>query len=172
MPKIRKSVVFCHGIWADGSCFIQQGNPRASGRRSRGDGRPIRPRDSRRRCRHGKADAREGQPPQPSSSATLTVEGSSRPQEPMTGSLDSSTSPRLRPILMKPRRQQAKFPVTDVFEYIEVTDGRLWLRPEGVACFAGEPIGARAKGPCNSGGVQSGTPTRFRASTSAASSSR
>jgi len=34
--------------------------------------------------------------------------------------------------------QQAKFPVTDVFKYIEVTDGRLWLRPEGVVCFAGD----------------------------------
>src|SRR5580693_7888591 len=21
MPKIKKSIVFCHGIWADGSCF-------------------------------------------------------------------------------------------------------------------------------------------------------
>jgi pimeloyl-ACP methyl ester carboxylesterase len=33
---------------------------------------------------------------------------------------------------------QAKFPVTDVFNYIEVADGRIWLRPEGVACFAGD----------------------------------
>ena len=21
MPKTKKSIVFCHGIWADGSCF-------------------------------------------------------------------------------------------------------------------------------------------------------
>ena len=21
MPKVKKSIVFCHGIWADGSCF-------------------------------------------------------------------------------------------------------------------------------------------------------
>ena len=34
--------------------------------------------------------------------------------------------------------QQAKFPVTDVFSYIEVTDGRVWMRPEGVKCFAGD----------------------------------
>jgi len=32
--------------------------------------------------------------------------------------------------------QQQKFPVTDVFSYIEVVDGRIWLRPEGVSCFA------------------------------------
>src|SRR5579863_6104729 len=34
--------------------------------------------------------------------------------------------------------QQAKFPVTDVFKRIEVADGRVWLRPEGVECFAGD----------------------------------
>jgi pimeloyl-ACP methyl ester carboxylesterase len=34
--------------------------------------------------------------------------------------------------------QQDKFPVTDVFNYIDVTDGRIWLRPDGVPCFAGD----------------------------------
>jgi pimeloyl-ACP methyl ester carboxylesterase len=34
--------------------------------------------------------------------------------------------------------QQAKFPVTDVFSQIEVADGRVWMKPEGVACFAGD----------------------------------
>ena len=34
--------------------------------------------------------------------------------------------------------QQQKFPVTDVFKYVEVTDGRVWMRPDGVACFAGD----------------------------------
>src|SRR6202051_1415205 len=34
--------------------------------------------------------------------------------------------------------QQDKFPVTDVFKYVEVTDGRVWMRPEGVTCFAGD----------------------------------
>jgi pimeloyl-ACP methyl ester carboxylesterase len=34
--------------------------------------------------------------------------------------------------------QQAKFPVTDVFSHIEVADGRVWLKPDGVACFAGD----------------------------------
>jgi pimeloyl-ACP methyl ester carboxylesterase len=33
---------------------------------------------------------------------------------------------------------QAKFPVTDVFSYVEVSDGRVWMRPEGVKCFAGD----------------------------------
>src|ERR1700688_95808 len=34
--------------------------------------------------------------------------------------------------------QQAKFPVTDVFSHIEVTDGRVWLKPSGVPYFAGD----------------------------------
>jgi hypothetical protein len=34
--------------------------------------------------------------------------------------------------------QQAQFPVTEVFSYVEVAGGRVWMRPEGVACFAGD----------------------------------
>ena len=29
-------------------------------------------------------------------------------------------------------------PETDVFSHIEVTDGRVWLKPSGIACFAGD----------------------------------
>src|ERR1700751_5166520 len=34
--------------------------------------------------------------------------------------------------------QQDKFPRTDVFKYVEVADGRVWMKPDGVACFAGD----------------------------------
>src|SRR6266536_5073542 len=34
--------------------------------------------------------------------------------------------------------QPSNFPTTDVFSYIEVADGRIWLRPEGIDCFAGD----------------------------------
>lgn len=34
--------------------------------------------------------------------------------------------------------QQDKFPKTDVFKYVEVADGRVWMKPEGVSCFAGD----------------------------------
>jgi pimeloyl-ACP methyl ester carboxylesterase len=33
---------------------------------------------------------------------------------------------------------QDQFPATDVFHYIEVADGRIWLRPEGIQAFAGD----------------------------------
>ena len=28
--------------------------------------------------------------------------------------------------------------MTDMFKYVEVADGRVWMRPEGVVCFAGD----------------------------------
>ena len=34
--------------------------------------------------------------------------------------------------------QQDKFPKTDVFKNVEVADGRVWMKPEGVSCFAGD----------------------------------
>src|SRR5262245_21871501 len=34
--------------------------------------------------------------------------------------------------------QQDKVPKTDVFKYVEVADGRVWMRPDAVACFAGD----------------------------------
>jgi len=34
--------------------------------------------------------------------------------------------------------QQDKFDRTDVFDYIEIADGRIWLLPEGVGCFCGD----------------------------------
>jgi pimeloyl-ACP methyl ester carboxylesterase len=33
---------------------------------------------------------------------------------------------------------QDKFPTTDVFAHIEVAEGRIWLRPDGIGCFAGD----------------------------------
>jgi pimeloyl-ACP methyl ester carboxylesterase len=33
---------------------------------------------------------------------------------------------------------QNKFPVTDAFSHIEIADGRVWLLPDGIGCFAGD----------------------------------
>src|SRR5262247_2832521 len=33
---------------------------------------------------------------------------------------------------------QEKFPATDIFSHIEVADGRVWLKPDGVSSFAGD----------------------------------
>ena len=34
--------------------------------------------------------------------------------------------------------QLAKFPNSDVFSHIEIADGRIWLKPDGLVCFAGD----------------------------------
>jgi pimeloyl-ACP methyl ester carboxylesterase len=36
------------------------------------------------------------------------------------------------------QRQQDKFPRTEVFQHIEVTDGRVWLKASGIGFFAGD----------------------------------
>ncbi|MET8428839.1 alpha/beta hydrolase [Nocardia sp. NPDC004860] len=33
---------------------------------------------------------------------------------------------------------QAKFPTTDLFAHIEIAEGRIWLRPDGIEYFAGD----------------------------------
>ena len=33
---------------------------------------------------------------------------------------------------------QEPFPVTDIFAHIEVADGRIWMLPSGIGCFAGD----------------------------------
>ena len=33
---------------------------------------------------------------------------------------------------------QEQFPVTDVFAHIEIADGRIWMLPSGIGCFAGD----------------------------------
>src|SRR4029077_12356775 len=34
--------------------------------------------------------------------------------------------------------QLNQFPATDVFSHIAVADGRVWMLPEGIGCFAGD----------------------------------
>jgi pimeloyl-ACP methyl ester carboxylesterase len=34
--------------------------------------------------------------------------------------------------------EQSKFPVTDGFSHVEVADGRVWMKPDGIATFAGD----------------------------------
>jgi pimeloyl-ACP methyl ester carboxylesterase len=41
--------------------------------------------------------------------------------------------------------QQNKFAKTDVFSYIDVAEGRIWLRPDGISCFAGDLSEAEQK---------------------------
>ena len=137
MPKIKKSIVFCHGIWADGSCF----NKVIPALQAEG---------------HEVMAAQYGLDTPEGDVATVkrTLGRVSSPAILVGHSYGGSvitaagTDDRVVGLVYiaalgpdadeTSQSQQEKFPVTDVFKYIEVTDGRLWLRPEGVACFAGD----------------------------------
>ena len=137
MPKITKSIVFCHGIWADGSCF----NKVIPALQAEG---------------HEVMAAQYGLDTPEGDVATVkrTLGRVSSPAILVGHSYGGSvitaagTDDRVVGLVYivalgldadeTSQSQQEKFPVTDVFKYIEVTDGRLWLRPEGVACFAGD----------------------------------
>jgi pimeloyl-ACP methyl ester carboxylesterase len=137
MPKTKKSIVFCHGIWADGSCFNKvipalqaEGHEVMAAQYGldtpEGDVAMVK-----------RTLGRVGSP-------AILVGHSYGGSVITAAGTDDRVAGLVYIAALAPdsdetsQSQQAKFPVTDVFKYIEVTDGRLWLRPEGVACFAGD----------------------------------
>src|SRR5205823_8474124 len=137
MTNTKKSILFCHGIWADGSCF----NKVIPTLQAEG---------------YEVMSAQYGLDTNESDVATVkrTLGRISSPAILVGHSYGGSvitaagTNDRiaglvyiaaLAPMPTKLRRASRRsFPVTDVFKYIEVVDGRIWMRPEGVVCFVGE----------------------------------
>jgi pimeloyl-ACP methyl ester carboxylesterase len=138
MPKQSKtSIVFAHGIWADGSSFSKliptlqhEGHEVIAAQYGldslAGDVSAVK-----------SALARVSSP--------VILVGHSYGGTLITA---AGTDPRVAGLVyiaaLAPdadetsQSQQAKFPVTDVFSHIEVADGRVWMKPEGVECFAGD----------------------------------
>jgi pimeloyl-ACP methyl ester carboxylesterase len=136
MPA-KPSIVFAHGLWADGSCFSKVIPPlQAEGYQVMASQHSL--------------DTPEGDV------ATLlrTLGRVSSPAILVGHSYGGSiitaagTDDRVAGLIyisaLAPdetetsQSLQDQFPVTDVFSYIEVTDGRIWLLPEGVQAFAGD----------------------------------
>src|SRR3984893_11907619 len=135
--KTKPSIVFCHGIWADGSCFNK-----------------VIP--------ALQADGYEGMAAQygldtPEGDVATVKRTLGRISSPAIlvghsygGSVITAAGTDDRVVglvyiaALAPdadetsQSQQEKFPVTDVFKYVELAEGRLWMRPEGVTCFAGD----------------------------------
>src|SRR4029077_15489265 len=137
MSTNRPSIVFCHGIWADGSSFSKVIPPlQAEG--------------------HEVIAAQYGLDTPEGDVATVkrTLGRVSSPAilvgHSYGGSVITATGTDDRVVglvyiaALAPdagetsQSQQEKFPVTDVFKYVEVAEGRLWMKPEGVVCFAGD----------------------------------
>jgi len=137
MSHAKPSIVFAHGLWADGSCYSKvipalraEGHEVVSAQNSldslQGDvaavtralGRVPSPVILVGHSYGGTVITAAGADPRV---AGLVYIAALAPDE-------NETSQSL----------QEKFPGTDVFEHIEVADGRIWLRPDGIECFAGD----------------------------------
>ena len=133
----KPSIVFAHGLWADGSCFSKliptlqaEGHEVIAAQNSldslKGDVAAVH-----------RALGRVSSPAilvgHSYGGTVITAAGT---DERFTGLVyicalapdGDETSQSL----------QDKFPRTDVFGHIEVADGRGWLKPSGIACFAGD----------------------------------
>ncbi len=138
MSKQNKpSIVFAHGLWADGSCFQklvptlqEEGHEVICSQHGldslKGDV------DSVTRC-IGRVSNPAVLVGHSYGGTLITHAGTDKRVAALVyisalGPDESETSQSL----------QAKFPTTDVFKEIDVADGRIWLRPAGVRYFAGD----------------------------------
>jgi len=133
----KPSIVFCHGIWADGSCFnkvipalqseghevmaVQYGLDTLGG-----DVATVK-----------RTLGRVGSP--------VILVGHSYGGAVITAAgMDERVAGLVFIAALAPdagetaNSQLSSFPTTDVFSHIAVADGRVWLLPEGVECFAGD----------------------------------
>jgi pimeloyl-ACP methyl ester carboxylesterase len=135
--ETKASVVFAHGLWADGSCFGKliptlqaEGHEVVAAQNSldtlKGDVAAV-----------TRALGRVRSP--------AILVGHSFGGTIITA---AGTDPRVAGLVyiaaLAPdanetsQSQQDQFPKTDVFAHIEVADGRVWLKPSGIGCFAGD----------------------------------
>src|SRR5216683_2985752 len=136
MPA-KPSIVFAHGLWADGSCFSKVMSPLQA------EGFEVIA------SQHG-LDTHAGDV-----ATVLRTLGRVRSPAILVGHsygesliTAAGTDDRVAGLVyiaaLAPdetetsQRQQDKFPKTDVFNHIEVADGRVWLLPDGVDTFAGD----------------------------------
>jgi pimeloyl-ACP methyl ester carboxylesterase len=135
--KIKPSIVFCHGIWADGSCFHKL-IPAL-----RADGHDVIA------VQYG-LDTLKGDV-----EATLRTFNRVRGPIVLVGHsyggaviTYAGTDPRVEALVYiaalgpdeteTAQGQQDKFPKTDIWNHVEITDGRAWMKPSAAAAFAGD----------------------------------
>jgi pimeloyl-ACP methyl ester carboxylesterase len=142
--QTKPSVVFAHGLWADGSCFSKV-IPQLQA-----DGHEV-------VAAQNSLDTLEGDVAtvlralgRVSSPAILV--GHSYGGTVITAAgADSRVAGLVYIAALAPDDDETsqslinKFPTTEVFSHIEVADGRIWLRPEGIGSFAGDLSGEEQK---------------------------
>jgi len=133
----KPSIVFAHGIWADGSSFSKLIPPLQA------DGHDVIAAQYGLDTVAGDVAAVKSSLGRVKSPAILV--GHSYGGTLITA---AGTDPRVAGLVyiaaLAPdadetsQSQQAKYAVTDVFSHVEVADGRVWMKPDGIATFAGD----------------------------------
>lgn len=135
--QTKLSIVFCHGIWADGSCFSKVIPPLQA------DGHEVIAAQYGLNTNESDVATVKGALGRVSSPAILV--GHSYGGSVITAAgIDHRVAGLVYIAALAPdadetsQSQLDKFPATGVFSHIEVADGRVWLRPSAPACFAGD----------------------------------
>lgn len=133
----KPSIVFVHGIWADGSCFSKLIPTLQT------EGHEVIAAQFGLDTHAGDVAAVKSTLARVSSPAILV--GHSYGGSLITAAgTDARVAGLVYVAALAPDADEtsqtllAKFPVTDVFSHIEVADGRVWVKPDGVVCFAGD----------------------------------
>jgi pimeloyl-ACP methyl ester carboxylesterase len=133
----KPSIVFAHGLWADGSCFNKV-IPTLQA-----EGHEVVSTQNSLDTLEGDVAAVTRALGRVSSPAILV--GHSQGGTVISGAGDDERVAGLVYIAaLAPdfgetaQSLQAQFPPTDIFDHIEVADGRIWMRPDGIECFAGD----------------------------------
>ena len=136
MPT-KPSIVFVHGIWADGSCFSKviptlqaEGHEVIASQHSldslKGDVATV-------KRTLGRVSAPAILVGHSYGGTLITAAGT---DDRVAGLVYIAA---LAPDETETSQSQLnQFPVTDVFSHIDVADGRIWMRPDGIGCFAGD----------------------------------
>ena len=133
----KPSIVFCHGIWADGSCFSKLLPPLWA------DGYEVICAQYNLDSAQSDIDAVIRTLGRVSSPSILV--GHSYGGAVITGAgIDDRVVGLVYISAVAPdedetaAEQQAKYPTTELFGQIEVADGRIWMLPSGIGYFCGD----------------------------------
>jgi pimeloyl-ACP methyl ester carboxylesterase len=135
--ETKPSIVFAHGLWADGSCYSKV-IPALQA-----DGHQVTSAQNSLDTLQGDVAAVTRALGRVSSPSILVGHSYGGTVITYAGSDDRVAGlvyiAALAPDVDETSQTlQDKFPVTDVFSHIEIADGRVWLLPDGIGCFAGD----------------------------------
>jgi len=134
---MKPSIVFAHGLWADGSCYSKV-IPTLQA-----EGHEVMSAQNSLDSLEGDVAAVKRALGRVSSPAVLV--GHSQGGTIIThAGTDDRVAALVYICALAPDEdetaasQQAQFPQTDVFKQIQIAEGRVWLLPEGISAFAGD----------------------------------